>query len=161
MGVFIQSIWQFLQSQWIQSDLASWLAVGIAIMALFFALRKPTWHTELNLIKLILDTDGGPISMELELSTYSHAPRLISKACLKIDGVNYPMKLESPLKMPTNVQYAILNTFHLRFTGQFTRSKTAPKTAIVDVQAQFSDGSKARLRRKVAFDYDKSGEPTI
>lgn len=161
MGDTIQCLWQWLQSQWVQSDLASWLAVGLAVMAVIFALRKPPQHTELNLTRLQFDSDGGPISLELELATYSHAPRLTAEARLKIGGTGYPMKLE-PIKAPTNYQFAALNTFKLRFVGQYVKSKTTPTAAFIDVKARLSDGSRARLRRQMVLDSDeKTSEPKI
>ncbi len=146
--------------QWLQSDLASWLAVGIAVIAVFFALRKPSHHTELSLTRLHFDSDGGPISLELDLATYSHAPRLTAKARLKIGGIGYPMRLE-PIKAPTNYQFAVLNTFQLRFVGQYVKSKINPTAAFIDVKARLSDGSRARLRKQVVLGSDESpSEPT-
>ena len=155
MWDIIQCLWQWLQSQWFQSDLASWLAVGIAVIAIFFALRKPSHHTELSLTRLHFNSDGGPIDLELELDTYSHAPRLKTKAKLKIDGIDYPMTLE-PIKSPTNFQFAVLNTFKLHFVGQYVKSKTTPTTALIDVKARFSDGSRARLRVKIDLETDEN-----
>ncbi len=131
--------------EWLQSDLASWLAVGLALMAVFFTLRKPVKHTELSLSRLHFDDDGGPISLEVELSTESHAPNFEAEASLKMGGVNYPMRLE-PVKTPTNYQFATINTFHLHFVGQYVKSTTIPTTASIKVRAQLSDGSQARLR---------------
>ncbi len=54
---------------WLQSDLASWLAVVLAVTAIYFALRKFGQHTELNFTRLHFDSDGGPISLEVDLST--------------------------------------------------------------------------------------------
>jgi len=93
--------------EWLQGDLASWLAGGLAVMAVLFALRKPVHHTELKLLSLHFDSDGGPISLELELAPYSHSPRLEAEARLKIGGVSYPLRLE-PLKAPMNFQFAVL-----------------------------------------------------
>jgi len=140
--------------EWLQSDLASWLTVGLAVMAVLFALRRPTHHTELNYPHLHFNSDGGPISLELELATYSHSPRLKAKAKLKIDGVGYPMRLE-PIKAPTNFQFATLNTLQLRFIGQYVKSKTIPTTAFIDVKTRLSDGSRARLRTKVDLASDE------
>ena len=160
MWGIIQYLWKWLQSQWVQSDLASWLAVGLALMAVYFALRKLGQHTELNLTRLHFDDDGGPISLEVELSTYSHAPHLDAKARLKIGGISYPMTLE-PLKTPTNWSFATLNTFHLRFVGQYVKHKTTPTTAFINVKARWSDGSRARLRRKIDLKPDEHpSEPT-
>ena len=129
-------------------------------MAIFFALRKTMQHTELSLTRLHFDNDGGPISLELELSTYSHAPKLTAKARLKMGGVDYPLKLELPIKVPINSNISVLNTFPLHFVGQYVKSKTLPQAALIDVKARFSDGSKARLRKKVILESaDNPNEP--
>lgn len=159
MDAIKQIIWQWLQNQWIQSDLASWLAVGLAIMAVFYALRKPAHHTELNFTNLHFDDDGGPITLEVELDTYSHAPRLVAKVRLKMDGVDYPLKLEQPIKMPTNSNFSVLNAIPLRFRGQYVKSETPPATALIDVKAKFSDGSNARLRKKLYLESTNSNKP--
>jgi hypothetical protein len=159
MWDIIQYLWQWLQGQWVQSDLASWLAVVLALMAVFFALRKPVQHTELVFTDLRFDLDGGQIHLELALATYSHAPRLTAEARLKIGGISYPMKLE-PLKAPTNFQFAVLNTFQLRFVGQYVKSKTTPTMAFIDVKVRLSDGSRARLRKQISLHSDeKTSEP--
>ena len=146
--------------EWLQGDLASWLAVVLAVTAIYFAVRKLGQHTELNFTRLHFDSDGGPISLEVELSTYSHAPNLKAEARLKIGGISYPMRLE-PLKTPTNWSFATLNTFHLCFVGQYVKHKTAPTTAFIDVRARWSDGSRARLRRKIDLERDENpSEPT-
>ncbi len=160
MGDIIQCLGQWLQSQWVQSDLASWLAVGFAMMALFFALRRIGQHAELTFTDLKFEMDGGQISLELVLATYSHAPRLTAEAKLKIGGIRYPMVLE-PIKSPTNYQFAVLNIFHLRFVGQYVKSKTPPTTASIDVRARFSDGSRARLRRKITLEFAESPSEPI
>ena len=141
--------------EWLQGDLASWLAVVLAVTAIYFALRKPVQHTELNLTRLHFDADGGPISLEVELSTYSHAPSLKAEAKLKIGGVSYPMRLE-PLETPMNFQFATLNTFRLRFGGQYVKSKTTPTTAFIDIKARLSDGSRARLRNKIVLQSEEN-----
>ena len=155
MWDIIQCLWQWLQSQWVQSDLASWLAVGIAVMAVYFALRKHGQHTELRLNRLHFDSDGGLISLEVKLSTYSHALNVTPKVRLKIGGVSYPMKLE-PFNAPTNFQFAALNTFELRFVGQYVKSKTPPTAAFIDVKVRLSDGSRARLRKKIDLETDEN-----
>lgn len=161
MDIIIQSLWQWLQSQWVQSDLASWLAVGFAVMAVFFALRKPIHHTEFSITKFHFDDGGGQITLELELATYSHAPRLTAKARLKMGGIDYPLKLELPIKVPTNSNISVLNIFPLRFVGQYMKSKTSPTTALIDVKAQFSDGSKTRLHKKVTLHYTENPNEPI
>lgn len=155
MGDIIQCLWQWLQSQWIQSDLASWLTVVLALTAIYFALRKLGQHTEISFRQLHFDLDGGPISLELDLATYSHSPRMKAEARLKIGGVNYLLKLE-PIKAPTNFRFAALNTYHLCFVGQYVKPKAIPKTAFIDVKARLSDGSRARLRMKKDLEIDES-----
>ena len=130
-------------------------------MALFFALRKRSHHTELSLIRLHFNSDEEQISLELQLATYSHAPSLEAEARLKMDGIDYPMKLE-PVQTPTNYQYAVLNTFQLRFVRQYVKPKTNPTKAFIDVKARFSDGSQARLRKQIVLDNgEKPSEPTL
>ncbi len=162
MGDITQYLWQWLQSQWVQSDFASWLAVVLAVMAVCFALRKSRQHTEISNPRLQFNLDGGPISLELELATYSHAPRLTAEARLKIGGNDYPMRLELPIKAPTNYQFAVLNTFKHRFVGQYVKSKIDPETAFIAVTARLSDGSRASLRRHIVLHSDENpSEPKI
>ena len=146
-------IWQWLP-QFAKGDLPSWLAVTFAGIAMFLALRKPSLHTELGNVQLQFDSDGGPIHLTLELTTYSHAPRLTAKAKVRIGGINCPMKLE-PIKAPQNYAYATVNTFDLKFVGDYAKTIKAPKEATVDVRARLSDGSKARLRQRFPLTYDE------
>ena len=129
-------------------DFPPWLAVAIAVIATLFALRKPPIHSELHFSRLRFDDDGGPISLEVELTTYSHASRLVATAKLKLDGIDYPMSLE-PFKTPVNYGYASANTFKLCFTGEYAKAIVAPKTANIGVKTRMSDGSSARLKKKI------------
>ena len=141
------SIWQWFL-QFAKGDLPSWLAIAIAVIAMLFALRRPGAHTELSMSRLHFDDEGGPISLDMELTTYRHAPRLSATAKLKLDRVKYPLKLQ-PVNSPTNYQFATVNTFHLSIVGQYTKRETLPKMASIDVKARLSDGSKARLRENM------------
>ncbi len=94
-----------------------------------------------------VDDDDGTITLGLNLTTYSHAAQIESRAKLKLDGVNYPMTRE-PLETPTNYAYATVNTFNLRFTGTYDISRGTPKRDSLDVTAKLSDGSKARFKEK-------------
>ncbi|MFC2059476.1 hypothetical protein ACFLTZ_00370 [Chloroflexota bacterium] len=141
--------------------MASWLAVVLAVTAIYFALRR-SQHTELIFTSLKFEADGGPIGLELDLHTYSHAYQVKAKARLKIDGVDYPMKLELPINAPTNFQFATVNTFHLRFSGQYEKRIKIPTTAFIDVKARLSDGSRARLRRNSTLDSSEdSNQPVL
>ena len=148
MDVLIQ-VWDYLPP-FIKGDLPSWLAVIGAVIAMLFVLRKPSAHTELRMIRLHFDSNGGPISLELDLTTYSHAPNLSARAKLKLDRVEFAMRPE-PVEAPQNYRYATVNTFHLRFLGQYTKHQVSPKMAFVDVKVRFSDGSRARLREKTSL----------
>jgi hypothetical protein len=142
---------------WFGGDFPSWLAVAIALAATLIALRKVAIHSELHFTRLHFDDDGGPISLELELTTYSHAPRLDAHAKLKLDRAKYPMSQE-PLTTPQNYRFATVSTFDLRFTGTYKKSKVAPKTAIIDVKVRMSDGSRARFKGKMPL--VESNDPT-
>lgn len=141
-------MWDWVPWGWLQSDLASWLAVVIAIMAILFALRKHKYHTELRFTSLKIKEEQ--ISLEVVMSTYSHAPRIDAKAEIKIDGISYPMSLE-PIKAPTNFRFAVLNNFQICFTGKYVNTDTLPQSATVDVKVKLSDGSKAKLHEIVTL----------
>ena len=143
--------------QWLQSDLASWLAVVLAMTAIYFALRKGH-YCELIFTDLSFNEDGGPISLELNFCTHSHALGMKASARLKIDGIDYPMKLELPIKTPKNFQFATMNTFHIRFSGEYAKREKFPMTASIDVKVRQRDGSRARLCRK--FPLDRSEDST-
>ena len=159
MDVF-DSVWKWLP-EFTRGDLPSWAAVGLAFVAVLIAIRRSSIHAELHLKKFQFDEDGGPIMLEMEFTTYSHAARLTAEAKLKLDGVAYPMITE-PFKTPTNYAHASVNTFALLFKGAYTKSETLPNTASIDVKARMSDGSKARFRRKLSLvASDDSTEPMI
>jgi len=93
--------------------------------------------------------------LELDLTTYSHASRLEAKAKLKIDELDYPL-IREPINTPTNYRFATVNTFQLRFTGQYEKRSEIPKTAFIDVKTKLSDGSRARLRKTIDLEFDES-----
>ncbi len=138
---------------WLQGDLASWLAVVLAVMAIIYALRNRQ-HTELELVHLRFDNNGGPIDLELNLTTYSHAARIDATAKLEIDGVRYPLKWE-PMKTPMNYQFATVNTIQIRFTGQYEKRNILPKYARINAKAKLSDGSQASFKKKLAVPKDE------
>ena len=140
------SFWDWLP-QFTRGDLPSWIAVAIALIAAFVALRKSPVHSELHIARLHIDDAEGPITLDLDLTTYSHAARLKAQASLKLDGVNYPMTME-PLETPQNLAYAAVNTFHLHFKGTFDTSRPTPKTASIDAKTTMSDESRARFKSK-------------
>lgn len=99
--------------------------------------------------------------MNVDLSTFSHALRLTATARIKADGIEYPLKLEQPIKAPNNFAFAAVNTFHLHFVGYYVERKIPPTTAFIDVKAKLSDGSRARLRRKITLQMiEKPSEST-
>ena len=91
----LDAAWGWLL-QFAKGDLPCWITVVITVIGVLLVIRfrKQPIHSELNLSRLHFDDDGGPIILELEFTTYSHASRLDARAKLKLDGVKYPMKLE-------------------------------------------------------------------
>lgn len=154
---FDAAIWLWLL-EFITGNFPSWLAVLIASVALYFLIRKPRVHSELNLVQLKVgdddddeddgdETTGGPISLALEFTTYSHASRLTASAKVKLNGVSYPMTLQE-VKTPTNYGFATVNTFPLLFTGECPKGLQLPSPVFIDVRAHLSDGARARFKMK-------------
>ncbi|MBI4321313.1 MAG: hypothetical protein HY675_22710 [Chloroflexi bacterium] len=120
----------------------------IAVAAMYFALRRPAAHAEIRILNLKFHDEGGAIKLDAEMTTYSHAPRLNTKATLKLNGVRHPLQLE-PIKAPLNYQFATVNTFQLGFTGHYSKLTPPPKMAVIEIRAKMSDGTKARLHTKI------------
>jgi len=147
--------WTWLP-QFASGPLPAWIGVLIGLVALYFATRKPRVHSELNLLQLKVGdgddddddgTTGGPVILELDFTTYSHAARLTATAKVKINGVGCPMILQET-ERPTNYQFATVNTFHLIFAGECLKGLPLSSPVSIDVRARLSDGSGARFKRK-------------
>ena len=82
----LDAIWVWVP-QFTKGDLPSWIAVAIALIAVVIATRKPRSYSEINFTSLKFASDGGPITLDVEFTTYSHAATLEASTNLKIDGV--------------------------------------------------------------------------
>ena len=154
----LDGIWKWLP-QFTKGDLPSWIAVAIAVVAILLVFRKPRIHSELHLSRLHVEDDGGPINLEAEFTTYSHAARIDARATLKLDGISYPMSFQPLGRGPQNYRFASVSTFHLSFVGEYPKSQPIPKYAVINVKAKMSDGSGAQIREKMPLvpkDEDKA-----
>lgn len=143
-------MFDWIKSGFIESDLASWLAVALAVVAVIFALRRPQSYTEIRQVELEFDADGGKVTLTAILTTTSHAGSLVAKAKLKLGNISVPMVWDSKqFDTPMNWSFAAANTFRLVFTGEYTKQAKVPTEALVDIRGKFSDGSKASNRSRL------------
>lgn len=148
----LSQLWELVPDVWqrfVSGDLPSWIAVGIAVAAVIFALRRPQNYTELGNVRIDSD-DEGVTKVTADLTTASHAANLNVIARLKVRGVSVPLTLE-PIVPRINSDYRAVNTFALVFSGVYPKGKERPKTAgsvQLSIKARMSDGSSAKYRHR-------------
>jgi hypothetical protein len=165
MDAIGQSICQWLSSQWVQSDLASWLAVAIALGAAVIALRvarkasyvefHPGWDIH-------IDEDTGDVEVKGKVTIVTDAAYVDGKGklifgCIKKDIIPVTFVEATPHMLHKNEMTLV---FKGKTIPKFNSNRQGKFLLSVRLSDNTTKRFKGKLRVKPSLNSDKEGSQT-
>lgn len=150
MEAITEGIWQWLHSQWVQSDLASWLAVVIALGAAVIAWRvaraasyvefHPGWDIH-------IDEETGDVEVKGKVTIITKAAYVGGKGKLIFGRVKRDIIPVTFIKAIPNLLNR--NDMTLVFKGKTIPNFNSNRQGRFSLSVRLSDGATKRLKGKL------------